>query len=70
MKTIIIFSDMHGNIFELDSDLPNKFAKKEAENYLYDLGYDAPVVNLISVCDDISDRIYDIEMFSNLKNKK
>ena len=47
--TQIKFSDIAGNIYEIESDMPAKFARREAETYLYDMGIDECSVNIIEI---------------------
>lgn len=50
METLtIIFTDQFGCQHEIESNMPEKFAKRECESYLYELGNDAPSVTIISI---------------------
>lgn len=45
----ITFKDQFGAIHNIESDMPEKFAKREAENYCYSLGNDYPAIEIISI---------------------
>lgn len=50
METIIIkFKDEAGHEYTIESDMPERFAKREAESYLYNNGIDFPVAEIISI---------------------